>query len=153
MKINLNHIKEKLVTAGLKATHQRIVIYNALLNMNHPTAEGVFESIREENPTISLGTVYKTLDTFVENGLAARVMSEEGPSRYDFNTGFHNHIYCSNSDEIIDFQDAELENLIKTFFEKRNISNLKIQDIKVQIRGEKVDLSKSIEINNSNNHF
>ena len=61
-----SQIKEKITACGLKGTHQRIAIYDALLSLeNHPTAEKIYNSIKKKYPTISLGTVYKTLETFV----------------------------------------------------------------------------------------
>jgi Fur family peroxide stress response transcriptional regulator len=140
-------LKSKLVEFKLKATQQRIVIYEALLSIkNHPAAETIYEEIKINNPSISLATVYKTLDTFVSVGLAVKVMSEEGFMRYDANMGYHNHIYCTNTKEILDYDDEELNILIEEFFKKKNIQNLKIKDIRLQINGEKLDLEKEVTI-------
>jgi Fur family peroxide stress response transcriptional regulator len=65
-----NHILEKLKQKGLKITPQRIAVYESVLKLkNHPTADNVTEYIRKNNPNVSVGTVYKVLDTFVKNGL------------------------------------------------------------------------------------
>jgi Fur family peroxide stress response transcriptional regulator len=150
MKEQLADIREILSGAGLKATQQRMVVYQALLKtMNqHPTAERIFEVVRPQNPSISLGTVYKTLDTFVSNGLAGKVASDAGFMRYDINMEQHSHIYCSNTQEIIDYHDEELDQLIQRYFEKKNIRNLKIKNIHVQINGLKEDPAQKIEISN-----
>jgi len=139
-------LKAKLMEFKLKATHQRIVIYEALLKLNHPSAESIFEMIRINAPSISLGTIYKTLDTMVTSGLAVKVSSEDGNMRYDANMGSHNHIYCINTKEIMDYQDEDLNKLIEEFFKKKNVQNLKIKDIRLQINGEKIDLSKEVSI-------
>jgi Fur family transcriptional regulator, peroxide stress response regulator len=130
----------------LKATHQRIVIYEALLKLNHPSAESIFEMIRINSPSISLGTIYKTLDTMVTSGLATKVSSEDGNMRYDAKMGSHNHIYCFNTKEIMDYEDKDLDKLIEEFFKKKNVQNLHIKDIRLQINGEKIDLSKEVSI-------
>jgi Fur family transcriptional regulator, peroxide stress response regulator len=140
-------LKAKLGEFSLKATQQRIVIYEALLRLeNHPAAEAIYEAIKPNNPSVSLGTVYKTLDTFVTVGLAVKVMSEEGFMRYDANMGYHNHIYCTNTKELLDYEDEELNTLIEEFFKKKNIQNLKIKDVRLQINGEKIDLEKNVTI-------
>lgn len=141
-------LRERLVASGLKATHQRIVVYEALteLHGHHPTAEEVYQRLKPANPSISLGTVYKTLDTFVATGLVFRVLSEEGGKRYDANAMAHSHIYCSNTKEIIDFEDAELEQLLAEFFQKRNMSNFEIKGFSVQLTGNKVEPGKQISI-------
>lgn len=136
--INLTKLKEALGAAGLKATHQRLVIYQYLMEAtNHPTAEDIFEKIRTDHPSISLGTVYKTLETFVESELVQKVPVSENKMRYDARMDTHSHIYCTNTGEIIDFHDQELELLIMAYFAKKNIKNLSIQDFNLQIRGKK----------------
>ena len=75
---SLHAIKETLDEHGLKSTHQRMVIYQTLKDSSaHPTAENIFEKLRRSHPSISLGTVYKTLETFVEKGLIKRVKTSE----------------------------------------------------------------------------
>lgn len=132
--------QEKLTELGLKITHPRIVIYNALLNLkDHPTAEIIYKSIHKQNPSISLGTVYKTLETFVNIGLINKVKSAEDKVRYDIRTDNHHHLYCLRSDRVIDFYDEEVKDLIEKFFRKNHIHNFRIDDIQLQISGEVLD--------------
>jgi len=146
--LSLEEIKNKLTEFGMKATHQRIVVYNALQQMYiHPSAEEVYTIIHNDNPSISLATVYNTLDSFVDAKLIAKVSSQEGKSRYDFNTHHHHHIYVTNTDEIIDYHDVELQELIEAYLKKKNISNLTIQELQLHIKAEKINPSKKIDIN------
>lgn len=147
MIISYTDLKEIISRTGLKATHQRMVILGSVSNMDyHPTVEQIYESIHPDNPSISLGTVYKTLETFVDNGLLTRVFTDEGTKRYDPNLKNHGHIYCLNTREIIDYYDDELNELITQFFRKRKVSNLKIKNITLQINGERIDPEKEITI-------
>jgi Fur family peroxide stress response transcriptional regulator len=139
--------REKLTKAGLKATHQRIVILESIQKMkNHPTAEYIYEQINPEFPTISLGTLYKNLETFVEKGLVAKVSTKEGQMRYDPRTDSHGHIHCSNTREIIDYYDEELNDLIVQFFKSKRISNLHIKNITLNINANRIDPDKEISI-------
>ncbi|MCC9135556.1 Fur family transcriptional regulator [Pontibacter silvestris] len=146
--LNRNELRERIVISGLKATQQRIVVYEALVQQHghHPTAEEVYQLLKPANPSISLGTVYKTLDSFVETNLIRRVLSEESGKRYDANTMAHSHIYCSNTKEIIDYEDAELEQLLTDFFRKRNMENFEIKSFAVQLTGNKKEPGKQIRI-------
>lgn len=146
--LNRDEIRQSLITCGLKATHQRIVVLEAVteLHGSHPTAEEIYQRLKPANPTISLGTVYKTLDTFIETGLLRRVLSEEGGKRYDSNTMTHSHIYCSNTKEIVDFEDAELEQLLIKFFSERQVENFEIKGFAVQLTGCKVEPDKKVSI-------
>jgi Fur family transcriptional regulator, peroxide stress response regulator len=140
-------IREKLIQWGLKATLQRIIIYKNLMNtLEHPTAEKIYDSVRPDNPSISLGTVYKTLDSFTEAGLINKVFTGEGNMRYDANLHQHNHVYCTKSHKIIDFEDLELQELIKKHLKKKEIKNFQIKDFKLQITGEKTDPEQDISI-------
>ncbi|MDX5347397.1 MAG: transcriptional repressor, partial [Hymenobacteraceae bacterium] len=112
----------------------------------HPSAEDVYKWLNPANPSISLGTVYKTLDSFVASGLICKVLSENDSRRYDDNCQAHNHIYCTNTQEIIDYHDPELEALLADFFRKRNIANFNIGSIAVQITGAKQNPEKQVTI-------
>jgi Fur family transcriptional regulator, peroxide stress response regulator len=148
IKYRPEELKQKLSEAGLKATSQRIAIYDALLRLgDHPKAEQVYEQVHQQHPSLSLGTVYKTLDTLVKAGLIRKVFTQEDCMRYDADTSSHNHIYCTNTGEIVDYYDEELETLIKDFLAKKNIRNLSIQDIRLHINGEKDNPAEEISIN------
>ena len=143
----LTDIKEKLLSANLKATHQRLVIYEALLKeMSHPTVEFLYEKVKKQNPTLSLGTVHKTLDVLVEAGLVKRVSSTDQIKRFDANLEKHNHIYLENSKEIIDYQDEELQKLVMEYLAKKQFKNIEIKDVQLQIKADKIDKKSAVEI-------
>jgi len=140
-------IKEILVNKGLKVTQQRIMVYSKILDMhNHPTAEQVYNQVKEVSPGISLATVYNILEIFAEKDLIRKMFTEEGSMRYDPKTEAHGHIYCSNTSEFVDYYDEELNDLIINFFKKKKVSNLHINHISLQINGDKIDPEKSVAI-------
>ncbi len=58
-------IAQILRSEGFKVTPQRIAIYDALRgHHNHPTAEMIYHSLRPTHPSMSLATVYKTMEIF-----------------------------------------------------------------------------------------
>ena len=139
--------RNRLNGAKLKATHQRMTILAAMDDCKyHPKPEEIYDRIKVENPTISLATVYNTLDSFAKVGLISRVASVGGTIRYDSNMGAHGHIYCHNTDEIIDYYDEELNGLIIDFFKKKKVGNLKIKNITLNINGDKLDHDKEVTI-------
>ncbi len=129
--------REKLQEKGLKVTPQRVAIYDAIFKLkNHPTAENVIEYIKANHPNISVGTVYKVLDSLVENELLKKVKTEKDIMRYDAVLSNHHHLYCAETDRIEDYEDEKLNVLINEYFEKNKIKNFKVQDIKLQITGK-----------------
>lgn len=134
--MNIEEITAKLSGKGLRVTPQRIAIFGAIAGLrNHPTAENIIEHIKKKHPNISVGTVYKVLDSFVENGLLKRVKTEGGIMRYDPLQSSHHHLYCEESDRIEDYEDEELDRLIAEHFRRKGIDNFDIQNIQLQITG------------------
>jgi Fur family peroxide stress response transcriptional regulator len=129
-------IKDRIKNAGLKLTPQRLAILEAVYRLdNHPTAENIIQYIRETHPSIATGTVYKVLDTLVENQLIKKVKTEKDVMRYDVVMKRHHHLYCSESDRIDDFQDEELDRILEEYFQKKGIPGFRIEEIKLQING------------------
>ncbi len=88
--------RQKCLEKGLAFTHQRQVIYRALAAAhNHPTPEAVYEKVRAEMPSISLGTVYKNIKTFTEAGLLNEVSPLHESLRLDANLEPHHHLICT----------------------------------------------------------
>ena len=84
MTISISQIKDKLVEKGLKVTPQRIAILEAIYFLNnHPSAEMIMDYIKDTHPGIASATVYKVLETLVENQLVKRVKTEKDSMRYD----------------------------------------------------------------------
>ncbi|MBL7926637.1 MAG: transcriptional repressor [Bacteroidia bacterium] len=130
-------IHQELKEKGLKVTPQRIAIYNAVAHChNHPTAEYVVDIIKKDYPNISVGTVYKVLNVFVENNLLKKVKSEKDVMRYDAMLDHHHHLYCADTDRIEDYKDPELDALVQAYFKKKKIKNFKIENFKLQITGK-----------------
>ncbi len=121
----------------LKITPQRLEVLNAVSkSKNHPTAENIIELIRKNNPNIAVGTVYKTLETFVNNGIVKKIETSDGSMRYDAITEQHHHLYSNESEKIEDYFDEELNVLLQNYFANKAIPNFKLEDIKLQLIGK-----------------
>ena len=74
----------------LKYSRQRESIKACLMNRHdHPTADAIYASIREEFPSISLGTVYRNLNLLVELGEARKLTFGDGKDHFDGDTAPH----------------------------------------------------------------
>ncbi|MBI1930998.1 MAG: transcriptional repressor [Ignavibacteriales bacterium] len=103
---------EKCRTNGLSVTPQRLAIYKALVkDKTHPKPETVHKNILGEFPTISLATVYKTLETFEEKGIISVVTPLHETVRYEAEIENHHHIVCVRCKKILDVHDPELNEL------------------------------------------
>ena len=137
MKHNPTLIRQKITQTGLKATPQRIAVYNTLLERkDHPTADMIYNELVDQFPGLSHATVYNVLDTLCEKGLISRVKTGKGTMRYDAIESPHHHLYCSQSDRMEDYVDEELDVLLRNYFLQKNITGFDIRDIKLQLTGE-----------------
>ena len=76
-------------------THQRRVILDEIRRVTtHPTADELYEMVRKKMPHISLGTVYRNLETLSSLGLIQKIGPLSSQMRFDGNTTNHYHIRC-----------------------------------------------------------
>jgi len=73
---------------GLAVTVQRRAVFTELARRrDHPTADQVYDAVRDRLPGLSRTTVYRVLEALVENGLARKVHHAAGVVRFDPMTG------------------------------------------------------------------
>jgi Fe2+ or Zn2+ uptake regulation protein len=129
--LDTQYLIEFLREKGLKVTSQRLAIFNFILSRkDHPSAEQIYQKIRGEYPTISLGTVYKNLHLLKEIGLIQELGFDEGSVRFDPDMEVHINMVCTNCRKITDYKDEKVKNLWNDL-----ISNLAIKP-----KGHRLDL-------------
>jgi len=121
----------------LKITPQRIAVYEALMQLDHPDADEITRLVNETNPGIARGTIYNVLELFCEKDIIRKVKTDQDKMRYDPILDKHHHLYDKKSTKIYDYVDEELDELLENYFANKNIVNFNIKEIKLQIVGEK----------------
>lgn len=97
---------------GIKATPQRLEIFRALLETDeHPSPEAIYQVVKGKMPTVSLATIYKTLEVLEAAGLARLVSHAGDTKRYDGRLDRHHHLVCRSCGRIVDFVHPAFENL------------------------------------------
>jgi Fur family transcriptional regulator, peroxide stress response regulator len=141
--VKSSEARNKLIEKGLRITPQRLAIFEAILKLyNHPTADDIAAFIKRDFPNVATGTVYKVLDSLVENGLIKKVKTERDVMRYDAILENHHHLYCAESDRIADYYNNEINELLSEYFRKNGIPDFEIGDIKLQIIGKFLNVAK-----------
>lgn len=125
--------RQKCREKGLALTHQREVIYRAMAGMHdHPSPEAIFDVVKEHIPSISLGTVYKNIKTFLDTGLLREVSLHHGSVRLEANMMPHHHLVCSECKAIADLNEEDLE---PVRLRKRPPAGFRIQKFSVEAVG------------------
>ena len=115
----------------MKHSKQReAILKNLRSRYDHPNADMIFASIKEEIPNISLGTVYRNLALLVETGDVLKVGPDrEGKERYDGHTHPHTHFFCEDCGKIEDISEIfDAHPIEKTL-------HIKIHEANVTLKG------------------
>lgn len=94
---------EKYRRIGIKLTPQRLAILNYLEgNKDHPSVDDIHKAVSLTFPTMSLATVYSTLDTLAQHGKVRALYIDANKKRFDPNTKIHHHLICTACRKILD---------------------------------------------------
>lgn len=91
-------------------TRQKAAIERVVLSAcDHPTAETVCDRVKEEIPSVSLGTVYRVLKGLAAEGKVREISVPDAPSRFDKTTHMHAHFVCLSCGKVEDIAVGEKE--------------------------------------------
>ena len=99
---------------GLKTTRQRTLIIDLFFAMHgHLTVEEVWARVRQDDPRVSVATVYRTMKLLSESGLAHARNFGDGQARYEAAVGreHHDHLICTRCGTIIEFENDQIERM------------------------------------------
>lgn len=101
---------DALKAASLRPTRQRVELLNLLMadGDRHVTAEVLHSEARGANISVSLATVYNTLNQFTESGLLKRLAVDPGKTYFDTNTSVHHHFYDEARQSLVDIPTDEI---------------------------------------------
>ena len=100
-----------------RKTHQRQVILEEIKKVvSHPTADEIYEMVRERVPRVSLGTVYRNLETLSESGVIGKIELGGAQKRFDGNPEDHYHIRCVNCGRLDDILPRPLPDIENAFY-------------------------------------
>jgi Fur family transcriptional regulator, peroxide stress response regulator len=98
---------------GYKAKPQRIAIVQFVLhNHTHPTAQKIYNEVKKVYPTVSLATIYKTVQILKEAGLIQELNLEKDQARFDPNMKPHAHLVCFQCKSINDCTDPMISEIV-----------------------------------------
>ena len=91
---------ERLKSAGLVATKQRITLLERLTNASRPLS--VEELSKKMQQHMNMTTVYRALDQLVEAGLVRRLDLRDNHARYEVAGKHHHHVVCTSCGDVAD---------------------------------------------------
>jgi len=106
-------IVEALRRKGYRATPQRIAICRSVIrSRDHPTAQRIYKEVKAQYPTVSLATVYKTIDVLKELHMVQELAIVDGDTRFDSNTESHVNLVCVRCGSVRDLDSQIVQDMI-----------------------------------------
>ena len=127
---------------GMRMTGQRRIIAQVIEDSaDHPDVEELFKRAAALDEAISVATVYRTVKLFEEAGILEKHEFGDGRARYeDAEREHHDHLIDMNSGEVIEFVDAEIEELQERIARKLGFE---LKGHRLELYGVRLDRSKS----------
>lgn len=106
----------------MKYSKQRELIEQTIkMHKIHPTADMIYSILKPEHPNLSLGTVYRNLNTLVEIGSIRKLSIPNASDRFDSELHEHYHVICTKCKKILDITFSFNEKLDEIIKEKTGV--------------------------------
>jgi len=111
---------------------RRAVLAEILGHTDHPTADQIYDALKERLPGLSRTTVYRILGTLVELGIITKICHPGSAARFDPRIEQHHHLVCMRCESIIDLEAGHLNKV--TWPDVRGLG-FEIRDYHIHFRG------------------
>lgn len=131
----MTELEQKCIDAGLKMTGQRRVILEVLESADdHPSVETLYMRSKEKDNSISIATVYRTLNLLDQMNLVKKHDFNENHARFEANLENHYHFIDVHTGEVVEFKDEKLSARLR---EIADSLGFELVDRRVELYGHK----------------
>lgn len=136
-------LEDLCIEKGMRMTEQRRIIARVLSQADdHPDVEEVHRRASSLDPHISIATVYRTVRMFEEAGILNRHDFGDGRARYEeAREEHHDHLIDVQTGKVIEFQDAEIEELQKKIAERLGY---RLVDHRLELYARRLDAADEV---------
>ena len=92
-------------------TIQKQIILDSIKNTkSHPNVNELLKIVKSKDSTIGKSSIYRNLNSMVEEGKVKLILTNSNSKRYDGDTSDHNHFICNKCNKVIDIINDEAIN-------------------------------------------
>ncbi len=96
----------------MRYSHQRESIYRAVMESEkHPTAQMVYDALKNDIPKLSLGTVYRNLNQLADAGRLMKIPLADGSCRFDGTNRDHSHVICDKCGQVMEVEPPQIADI------------------------------------------
>lgn len=104
-------------------TKQRDLILDVLQKFpSHFSLKEFTHAVQKVDPNIGEITVYRTLKALLEKEILQEITLPDGEKKFEIQKGHHDHIFCKNCGNIIEFYNPELEKMQQQIAKDHGVS-------------------------------
>lgn len=121
----MDNKSDMLKSSDLKSTKQRSAVLDILKKFSQPVcAEDIYSELKKQELSVSLSTVYRTLDKLTEKGLVNKIVfSGSSKGLFELNTNVHKHyLICLGCRKIISIENCPLKDYEEKLAEETGFS-------------------------------
>jgi Fur family transcriptional regulator, ferric uptake regulator len=114
-------LEKHILAKGLRNTEQRYKVLEIFLkNEEHLSIDELYDHVRKKYPKISHSTVFRSMKVIQAAGLAARIRTDKGITKYEhlYKHDQHGHMICSTCGKILEFDNSKIKELQKAIARK-----------------------------------
>ena len=98
------HYADLLKQKGLKSTPQRMAMLRIMEAKGHADIDEIYQEIKKDFVSISLATVYKNINTLLNDGIIQEIKVPHKKSKFEIAKHKHSHFVCERCGEVYDVQ-------------------------------------------------
>jgi len=117
----MKNFTETLRSYNLKATPQRLVIIESIDKYGHINIDRLYEEVKSKFSSISLATIYKNINSMINNMLLQEVKIPNEKSVYEIVKEKHSHLVCNKCGEVFDIE-LDTKNIVDTISSEHNFN-------------------------------
>lgn len=129
----LDDFRTQLRRHGLRATRQRLAVHEAMMELEHASADMVCEKLSERGTSIPTASVYNILSQLADYRIYGRRLSATSKMFFDVDSSRHIHLYDRENHCFLNVVDEQLPLLIASQLKRRRFKGFTVEDLDVQI--------------------
>ncbi|MBR4740189.1 MAG: transcriptional repressor [Bacteroidales bacterium] len=129
----LDDFRTQLRRHDLKATRQRLAVHEAMMDLEHASADMVRDKLAERGTTVTTASVYNILSQLADFRIYGRRLSATNKMFFDVDASRHIHLYDRENHSYRNLVDEQLMPLVNAQLKRRKFKGFTVEDIDIQI--------------------
>ena len=140
----LDDFRSQLRRHGLKATRQRLAVHEAMMELEHASADMVSEKISQGGTSVTPASVYNILSQLADRYIYGRRLSAANKMFFDVDASRHIHLYDRENHIYRNLVDEQLTELVGAHLKRRKFKGFTVENIDIQIIAKPTRKKKKI---------